>query len=120
VSISLFRESRKLLTLPSHYEGQDLEYDVPTSSTTLAGLSIGLLAGAAVATASSLADLAHTGADSVRVAFRLGVYVDEISRKLESQEPDASLQSWAYVVTGLSAEEVQKEIDRYNAETVCL
>ncbi len=106
------------LSIHSHYEGQNLEYDLPTGSTTLAGLSIGLLSGAAVALATSLADLAHTGAESVRIAFRLGVYVDEISRKLEPREADANLESWAYVVAEMSAEEVQKEIDRYNADTV--
>ncbi|OCL13959.1 putative polyketide synthase [Glonium stellatum] len=103
--------------LIGHYEGQNLEYDLPAGSTTLAGLSIGLLAGAAVSLSTSLADLVHTGAESVRVSFRLGVYVDEISRKLESREVDANLQSWAYVVAETSAEDVQREIDQYNAET---
>ncbi len=65
-----------------------------------------------------MADLAHTGAESVRIAFRLGVYVDEISRKLEPREADANLESWAYVVAEMSAADVQKEIDRYNADTV--
>lgn len=78
------------------------------------------MAGAAVSISTSLADLAHTGAESVRTAFRLGVYVDEISRKLESRELGASLDSWAYVVAEKTQEEVQRELDLFNTETVCL
>ncbi|KAL9043691.1 MAG: hypothetical protein Q9214_003130 [Letrouitia sp. 1 TL-2023] len=107
----------ELGTLIGHYEGQDLDYDLPSCHTTLAGLSIGLLAGAAVSVSTSLAELAHSGAESVRVAFRLGFYVDEISRKLEPREADKNLESWAYVVAEKSQEEVQKELDRYNTET---
>ncbi|KAF5863302.1 hypothetical protein ETB97_010300 [Aspergillus alliaceus] len=100
-----------------HYEGQNIEYDLTAESTVLAGLSIGLLAGAAVSLSKSLQDLASTGAESVRVAFRLGIYIDEISRTVEVRDPAAPPQSWAYVVTGLSVEEAQQEIDQYNADT---
>jgi len=78
-----------------------------------------LLAAAAVSVSTSLSELAVTGAESVRVAFRLGVHVDGVSQLLESREADGNLNSWAYVVTGISAEDVQREIDQYNAETVC-
>ena len=84
----------------------------------MAGLSIGLLAGAAVSLSRTLHDLTNTGAESVRVAFRLGVYIDDISRKVEARDPAAPPQSWAYVVTGLSEKDVQQEIDKYNADTV--
>lgn len=104
----------------SHYEAQGLEYDLLSCNTGLAGLSIGLIAGAAVSVSTSLADLAYTGAESVRIAFRLGVYVDEISRKLESRGLGASLDSWAYLVAGKSQEEVQHELDRFNTEIVGL
>ncbi|KAI4246107.1 MAG: hypothetical protein L6R40_002059 [Gallowayella cf. fulva] len=104
--------------LIGHYEAQGLEYDLLSCNTTLAGLSIGLMAGAAVSVSTSLADLAHTGAESVRTALRLGVYVDEVSRKLESRELGASLDSWAYVVAEKSQEEVQHELDRFNTETL--
>ncbi|KAL8637986.1 MAG: hypothetical protein Q9228_004818 [Teloschistes exilis] len=106
--------------LIGHYEAQGLEYDLLSCNTSLAGLSFGLMAGAAVSVSTSLADLAYTGAESVRIAFRLGVHVDEISRKLESRELGASLDSWAYVVAEKSQEEVQHELDRFNTETVGL
>lgn len=103
----------------SHYERNNLEYDLKDTSTTLAGLSIGLLAGAAVAVSSSLAELVRAGAESTRISFRLGVYVDNISKSLESCGGEGNLESWAYVVTGLGMEDVKGEIDKYNRETVC-
>lgn len=81
-------------------------------------MSIGLFAAAAAATASSLFELAHTGAESVRVAFRFGVHVGQMSQMLEPQMPDGPRKSWAYVVMGLTAEKVQDALDIYNAETV--
>ena len=106
-------------TPSSHYERNNLEYDLKHTNTTLAGLSIGLLAGAAVAVSSSIADLVRAGAESARISFRLGVYVDNISKSLESHGDGGSLESWAYVVTGLGVEDVKGEIDKYNRETVC-
>ena len=106
-------------TLFSHYERNNLEYDLKYTNTTLAGLSIGLLAGAAVAVSSSIAELVRAGAESVRTSFRLGVYVDNISKSLESCEGEGNLESWAYVVTGLEIEDVKREIDEYNRKTVC-
>jgi Starter unit:ACP transacylase in aflatoxin biosynthesis len=81
-------------------------------------MSIGLFAAAAVSVSSSLPDLAHIGAESVRVAFRFCVQVDQVSQLLEARGAEGNLRSWAYVVTGLSAEEVQRELDHYNTETV--
>lgn len=103
----------------SHYESQDIPYAFDGDST-LAGLSIGLFAGAAVSLSRSLADLAKNGAEAVRVAFRLGVYVDDVSRKLESSHPDGTPQSWAHVVTAMSQDKVQTEVERYNKEAVSL
>lgn len=103
--------------LSRHYEAEDIEWDLDPSRTILAGLSIGILAGAAVALSSSLADVAKVGAESVRVSFRLGVYVADISTKLEAPQSDGTLQSWAHVVTGMSHEAVQEELSQYNAVT---
>lgn len=76
-----------------------------------------MLAGAALALSSSLADMVKNGAESVRVSFRLGIYVDDISRKLEAPQPDGTLQSWAHVVTGMAQETVQEEVTRFNTES---
>lgn len=66
----------------------------------------------------SLADIAKNGPEAVRVAFRLGVYVDDISRRLESSHPDGYLQSWAHCVPAMSQDKIQAEIEKYNTETV--
>lgn len=105
--------------LSSNYESQDIPYGFDGNST-LAGLSIGLFAGAAVSLSRSLADLAKNGSEAVRVAFRLGVYVDDISRKLESSHPDGTPQSWAHCVPSMPQDQVQDEIERYNTEAVSL
>ncbi|KAF4242108.1 hypothetical protein CNMCM8980_000436 [Aspergillus fumigatiaffinis] len=103
--------------LIGNYEAEDIEWDLDPSETILAGLSIGILAGAAVALSSSLADVAKVGAESVRVSFRLGVYVADISTKIEAPQSDGTLQSWAHVVTGMSHEAVQEELSQFNAVT---
>ena len=61
--------------------------------------------------------MAKNGPESVRVSFRLGVYVDDISRKLEAPQPDGTLQSWAHVVTEMTQDAVQAEVTQFNAET---
>ena len=106
------------LRIPSHYEGQNLDYDIPNRNTTLVGLSIGLFAAAAVSVSTSLSELAYTGAESVRIAFRFCIHVDQVSQLLEPRGADGDLRSWAYVVTGVCVEDVQRELDQYNAETV--
>jgi Starter unit:ACP transacylase in aflatoxin biosynthesis len=106
------------LPMLSHYEAQNLDYDLPRRKTTLTGMSIGLFAAAAASVSSSLSELAYAGAESVRVAFRFCVQVDQVSQLLEPRGAEGNLRSWAYVVTGLSAEDVQRELDLYNAETV--
>lgn len=76
------------------------------------------MAAAAVSISSCLSDVALNGVESVRVAFRLGVHVDHVSQSLESREADGTRESWAYVVTGVSSEEIRAEIGRYNEESV--
>lgn len=85
------------------------------------GLSIGLLSAVAISASESLSDLSRAGVESARVAFRLGVHVDHTSQLLESRDNDGGPpNSWAYVVTGLTEEEVQHELDQYNTSTVSI
>ncbi|RMD42781.1 hypothetical protein DV735_g2314, partial [Chaetothyriales sp. CBS 134920] len=107
----------QLSLLIGHYESQDIDFELVKRQTTLAGLSIGLISGAALALAKTLADLTRIGAECVRVTFRVGVFVHDISSKLEAPQPDGSLLSWSHVVTGLTQEAVQDELTRFNAET---
>ena len=89
----------------------------------LAGLGTGLLATAAVSLAPTLADLPLASAEVVRIAFRLGVLVDEVSQNLQPRQApaeSASSDSWAYVVPDVVVEEVQKELDTIHAIEVRL
>lgn len=80
-------------------------------------MSIGLLAAAGLALSTNLAEVAQNGAECVRVSFRLGVYVSEISRKLEAPQADGTLSSWAHVVTGETKSAIQDELTQYNLES---
>ncbi|RFU27286.1 hypothetical protein B7463_g9051, partial [Scytalidium lignicola] len=120
-ALSAAMESATLTTLQlamviGHYEAQNAELDLIQQGSTLAGLSIGLFSGAAIALASTLADLVKTGAEALRVAFRLGVYVADFSRKLESPQADGTLHSWAHVVTGMSKDAVEQEVAKFNTD----
>ncbi|KAK8134771.1 hypothetical protein PG984_006783 [Apiospora sp. TS-2023a] len=88
----------------------------------LAGISIGLFSAASVAVSRSLADLVLCGAEAVRMAFVFCLHVGRVSQLLESpgdikdntptQRPE--IRTWAAVITGLPAEVVQAELDRFN------
>ena len=108
----------QLAALIGYHEEFVLPFDSSTGSLLLSGLSVGLFAAAAVSASHNLADLSWLGTESVRIAFRLGVHVDSCSSLLESCDVDGDLKSWAYVVTGVSAAEVQKELDSFNNATV--
>ncbi|KAK4244982.1 putative polyketide synthase [Corynascus novoguineensis] len=103
----------------AHHDGSlNLFESNEGDSTVLAGLGIGLLATAAVSLAETLTDLARTGAQVVRLAFRLGVVVDEVSRNLQPAEPtesNATPDSWAYVLPNVTAQTVQQELDAVHA-----
>ncbi|KAJ4339575.1 hypothetical protein N0V95_007739 [Ascochyta clinopodiicola] len=91
-------------------------------NTCFGGLGIGLLVAAAAASASSLENFVSAGREAVRLAFRLGIVVGEVSRNLHSPSPDdegGAPDSWAYVVPEVSVENVQAELDAFHhAQTV--
>jgi len=105
-----------------YYEGNsEAEFDLHTADGYLAGLGTGLLATAAVSLSSTVADLPLAGAEVVRVAFRLGVLVYEVSQNLQPCQPSTEAgpgESWAYVVPDVAADEVQKELDAIHSVEV--
>ncbi|KAE8552289.1 hypothetical protein EYB25_006183 [Talaromyces marneffei] len=103
----------ELSILIGYYERNPSEFDFETISTTLAGLGIGLLATAAVSLAPTVADLPIAGAQVVRQAFRLGVFVDEVSQNLQPRDltDESTPGTWAYVLPDVKVEEVQAELD---------
>ena len=80
------------------------------------------MATAAVSLSLTLADLPAAGAEVVRLAFRLGVLVDEVSQNLQPRDMtnQSGLDSWAYVIPDVAAEDVQKELDAIHAMEVSL
>ncbi|CAG8058756.1 unnamed protein product [Penicillium salamii] len=88
------------------------------SSTTLLGVGVGLLAAAAVSAASSLSDLVELTLRAIRVAFRLGLYVNQVSSQFEPEGNALARDSWSFAISDMTVEEIQHEIDRYNAETL--
>ena len=100
------------------YESNGIAYRPAPSSTTLLGVGVGLLAAAAVSAASSLPDLVELTLRAIRVAFRLGLYVNQVSSQFEPEGNALARDSWSFAISDMTVEEIQHEIDRYNAETV--
>lgn len=101
--------------------GSDSEFDFHHIDACLSGLGTGLLTSVALSLAPSLADLPLIGAEVVRIAFRLGVLVDEVSQNLQSRPISTDGgpgDSWAYVVPDVDVDEVQHELNSYNATKV--
>ncbi|KAG6358778.1 hypothetical protein INS49_012297 [Diaporthe citri] len=106
-----------LATFIGFYENSpEDEFDFQNADSSITGLGLGLFSAAAVSMAPTLADLPIAGAEAVRVAFRLGVMVDEVSRNLQHRsEGNTRGDSWAYVVLDTVVEEVQRELDAVHA-----
>lgn len=105
-------------SIPRYYENHPDEYDFNSVNTCLAGLGMGLLASSAVSLSPALADIPVAGAEVVRVAFRLGVLVNEVSQNLEPRDLTSSPDSWAYVIPDMTAADVQRELDAIHARDV--
>ncbi|KAI1267881.1 putative polyketide synthase [Xylariaceae sp. FL1019] len=87
-----------------HHEEHTLEHGSDRTTTSLAGLGIGLLATVAISSALSISSIPLVGAQVVRLAFRLGVVVHQTSNNLEPQdEADTGApDSWAYKTPEIS------------------
>ncbi|KAI1328256.1 putative polyketide synthase [Xylariaceae sp. FL0255] len=105
----------QLATFIGYYEDHPNEtFEFRAVDAYLAGLGTGLLATAAISLSPTLFDMPIIGAEVIRVAFRLGIVVDEVSQNLQSRQvaPESGHgDSWAYVVPDCKAQEIQKELD---------
>ncbi|KAB8304586.1 hypothetical protein EYC80_003965 [Monilinia laxa] len=100
----------QIATLIGYYEtGSEEEFDIHC----LAGLGTGLISTAAVSLSPTLAGFPLAGAQVIRVAFRLGILVAEVSKNLQPRQisENGPKESWAYVVPNVAASDVQKELD---------
>jgi hypothetical protein len=76
-----------------------------------------LLATSAISLSSTLSDVPVAGAEVIRIAFRLGVFVDEVSQNLQPRDLDA-LESWAIALPEAVESEVLEELDIIHAREV--
>ncbi|KAK4248222.1 hypothetical protein C7999DRAFT_31275 [Corynascus novoguineensis] len=109
----------QVAALIGSYEGvSDDKYDLHYIDGYLAGLGTGLLSTVAVSLSPDLGSLPLIGAEVVRVAFRMGVLVDEVSQNLHTRSGSADTgpgDSWAYVVPDVTISDVQSELDAYHS-----
>ncbi|KAI1371168.1 ketoacyl-synt-domain-containing protein [Hypoxylon crocopeplum] len=105
----------ELASLIGYFENNPSEFNLDPATTCLAGMGVGILAAVAISLAPTLADIPITGAEVVRVAFRMGIHVDEVSQNLEPRPLSGSPDPWAYVVSEVSPDDVQEELDAFQA-----
>jgi len=110
----------KLIPLLRYQENFHAKNDFDNENLSVTGLGIGLLASAAVAISPALTDIPLAGAEAVRIAFRLGVHVDEVSHNMEVRDFTGPQKAWAYVVPHAKVEDVQNELDSAHTMTVSL
>jgi monodictyphenone polyketide synthase len=111
----------QLATFIGHYEDNGQELDLVDADACLAGLGTGLLSTAAVSLSPTLADVPVAAAQVIRIAFRLGVLVNEVSQHLQPRPLDTGPgDSWAYVVPDVEVDAVQKELDAIHKAEVSL
>ncbi|KAI1810485.1 ketoacyl-synt-domain-containing protein [Poronia punctata] len=103
-------------SLIGYYESNPSEFNHHPATTCLAGLGVGLLVSTAFSLANDVSDLAITGAEVVRLAFRLGVHVDQVSQNLEPRNASGPPDSWACVISDVTEAEVQAELDAAQAD----
>ena len=114
----LDHQNHKLTCPHRYFEENPSALDEFDANTSLAGLGIGLLAAPAFSLAKTVTDIATIGAEVLRQAFRLGVHVNQVSQNLHQDDfhDDAPLDSWAYVVPNVVAEEVQQQLTAIHAK----
>lgn len=84
------------------------------SDTVLVGLCTGLLAAAAVSASQSILDLLANALKVVRVAFRIGVKVNDAAQRLSTIHDVEVNQSWSRLVVGVQKEATMAEVTQFN------
>ena len=84
------------------------------ADTIIVGLCTGLLAAAAVSASQSALGLIENALKAVRVAFRIGITVNNAAQRLST---DVN-QSWSRLVVGVQTEACNAEIRQFNERKV--
>ena len=86
--------------------------------TVLVGLCTGLLAAVAVSASQSTLDLVDNALQVVRIAFRIGVKVNDTAGRLSTIDDAQANRSWSTVVVGIQREASVIEITDFNKRKV--
>ncbi|KAG9871680.1 putative polyketide synthase, partial [Aureobasidium melanogenum] len=81
----------------------------------ITALGVGLLSAAAVSASTTLPELASNSSNAVFLAFRMGIYVQNISKDLDVLTAE-NTDSWAYVVQNVDLDAVNKELGDWNQD----
>jgi len=104
----------------SHFEGRPKSYlNSPSAShpdTRLLGLCTGFLAASAVASVDSLTALVPLAIEVLRVAFRTGAHVVDVSERLEGQLDGQD--SWSTILAGVDARSAEDILERFHQRNV--
>ena len=82
------------------------------------GLCTGLLGATAVSASSGVLDLVANALRVVRVAFRIGVKVNDTAQRLSIAHDVQVKQSWSRLVVGVQKEASITEVEQFNERKV--
>ena len=103
----------------SFFDDHPSEYFV-SSNTVLVGLCTGLLAATAVSASQNVLNLIFNALKIVRIAFRLGVKVNETAQRLSTVHDAQVNQSWSRLVAGVQKKASMDEVAQFNERKVRL
>lgn len=86
--------------------------------TVLVGLCTGLLAAVAVSASESILDLIDNALQVVRIAFRIGVKVNDTARRLSTIDDVQANRSWSKLVVGIQQEAAAAQVRDFNKRKV--
>lgn len=101
----------------SFFEDHPSQHNTPRD-TVLVGLCTGLLAAAAVSASQSILHLVANALKVVRIAFRIGVKVNDAAQRLSTAHDARANQSWSRVVVGVQKETSAVEVAQFNERKV--
>ena len=104
----------------SHLEKNPEDIDLP-SGVSIVGLSVGLLAAAAVSSAFSLSALIPVAVETVLISFRVGAHVAKIAELLQHDNQTSAF--WACELPGVDERKLEASLDTFNqslVSTLCL
>ncbi|KAL2850174.1 hypothetical protein BJY01DRAFT_245639 [Aspergillus pseudoustus] len=88
------------------HEALENKLDLRDNVTIVAGLRVGLFPRVAISQSTTLTEVVKKGAVSLRVSFRLGLFVGDFSQRLEAPQSDGFQRILAHAVTSMTEEKL--------------